>query len=131
MWAYTRNGEKPISIYRCRMHYQSKVNKCVNSRTITDHVLERRILAMLPNAIVEQVEINEKKTAHAVSYERQQAALEKKVERLKILFVNEEISLEEYQRDKRAILDQIAALAPVTRPEPPRAVLQLQWLNIS
>jgi len=126
-----KHGNKRISIYRCRRHYESKTDKCVNTRTITDAALEKMMLGILPNAIVEQVEINEKKTAHAVSYERQQAALEKKVERLKILFINEEISLEEYKRDKRAILDQIAALAPVTRPEPPQAVLALEGLNIS
>ena len=126
-----RNGNKMISVYRCRRHYDWKVNRCVNTRTITDSSLEKMMLGMLPSVIVEQVEINKKKTAPVVDYERQKAALEKKIERLKVLFINEEISLEEYRVDKATLLKQIAELAPVTRPEPPQAILSLQGLNIS
>ena len=116
--------------YRCQKHYCTRVNRCENGKVITDGVIEKRLLDMLPNVIVEQIEVNEKKKAPVVNYERQKAALEKKIERLKVLFVNEEITLEEYRKDKAALLDQIANLAPVTPPEPPQAVLQLQGMDI-
>jgi hypothetical protein len=116
--------------YRCGKHYGPKVNQCPNSKIITDGVIEERLLEMLPNVIIEQVEMHKKKSAPVVSYERQKASLEKKIERLKVLFVNEEISLEEYRVDKATLLKQIAELAPVTPPEPPQAVLQLQGMNI-
>ena len=125
---YRGEGNSPA--YRCRAHYERKVNKCVNTRSISDKTLEKKLLDMLPNVIIEQVEMREKKTTRAVSYERQKAALEKKIERLKILFINEEIGLDEYRADKGKLLDQIAELAPVERPEPSQAILQLEGLNI-
>lgn len=116
--------------YRCQKHYCTKVNRCDNSRIITDGALEKKLLDMLPNVIIEQIEVNEKAKAPVVSYERQKAALEKKIERLKVLFINEEISLEEYKADKSALLDQIANLAPVKPSEPPQAVLSLQGMDV-
>jgi DNA invertase Pin-like site-specific DNA recombinase len=116
--------------YRCQKHYGPKVDQCPNSRIITDGVIEERLLNMLPNVIVEQVEVSEKKKAPVVSYEKQKAALEKKIERLKILFVNEEISLEEYRVDKATLMKQIEELAPVTPPEPPQAILALQGMDV-
>ena len=116
--------------YRCQKHYGPKVDQCPNSRIITDGVIEERLLNMLPNVIVEQVEVIEKKKAPVVSYEKQKAALEKKIERLKILFVNEEISLEEYRVDKATLMKQIEELAPVTPPEPPQAILALQGMDV-
>lgn len=116
--------------YRCQKHYCTRVNRCENSKIITDGVIEKKLLDMLPNVIIEQVEMHKKKSAPAVSYERQKSALEKKIERLKILFVNEEISLEEYRADKATLMLQIEQLALVTLPEPPQAVLQLQGMDI-
>ena len=116
--------------YRCQKHYCTKVNRCDNGKVITDGVLEKKLLDMLQNVIIEQVETHKKKSAPVVSYERQKASLEKKIERLKVLFVNEEISLEEYRNDKAILLMQLNALAPVTPSEPPQAVLQLQGMDV-
>lgn len=116
--------------YRCQKHYCTRVNRCENGKVITDGVLEKKLLDMLPNVIIEQVEMHKKKSAPVVSYERQKAALEKKIERLKVLFINEEISLEEYRVDKATLMKQIAELAPVKPSEPPQAVLQLQGMDI-
>ena len=116
--------------YRCQKHYCTRVNRCENGKVITDGVIEKKLLDMLPNVIIEQVEMHKKKSVPAISYERQKANLEKKIERLKILFVNEEISLEEYRVDKATLMKQIAELAPATPSEPPQAVLQLQGMDI-
>lgn len=118
-------------LYRCPKHYQRYAVKCDNSKVVTEAVLERKLLDMLPNIIIEQIEVHEKRQIPVVSYERQKASLEKKIERLKVLFVNDEISLEEYRVDKATLMLQIEQLTPVTPSEPPQAVLQLQGLNIS
>lgn len=133
MGAGTRKKDKrrPVSLYRCSKRYNRNADRCCNTKTITEPVLERMLLEMLPNIIIEQIEVHEKRQIPVVSYERQKASLEKKIERLKVLFVNDEISLEEYRVDKATLLKQIEELAPVTPPEPPQAVLQLQGLNIS
>lgn len=127
----TRDRRRPTSLYRCAKHFQRVAEKCPNAKIITENVLERELLAMLPNIIIEQVEVHEKRQAPVVSYERQKASLEKKIERLKVLFINDEISLEEYRVDKATIMLQIEQLAPVKPSEPPQAVLALQGLNIS
>jgi len=128
---HVNNSGKSIQAYRCCRHYNRKINRCPNAKMVYEHVLERDLLHRLPNLIVEEVETYQREAAPAVSYERQKAVLEKKIERLKVLFINEEISLEEYRVDKATLLKQIAELAPVTRPEPPEAILSLQGLNIS
>ena len=133
MAAGTRVKEKrkPVSLYRCAKRYNRNADPCCNPKTVTEPVLERMLLEMLPNVIIEQVEIYEEKKRPVANYEKQKAALEKKIERLKVLFINEEISLEEYRHDKAMLQEQIDALAPVRPPEPPQAVLGLQGLNIS
>ena len=133
MGAGTRTREKrmPVSLYRCAKHYNRNSVRCCNTKTITEPVLERMLLEMLPKLIIEQVEINEKKQQPVISYEKQKAALEKKIERLKVLFVNDEISLEEYRVDKAILMKQIGELTPVKPSEPPQAILALQGLNIS
>lgn len=126
-----RNGRGDKSLYyRCKGHYQKLQDRCVNSKVIYESVLEKMLIDMLPDLIVEQVEMHKKRSAPVISYERQKSALEKKIERLKVLFVNDEISLEEYRVDKATLMKQIAELAPVKPSEPPQAVLQLQGMDV-
>ena len=126
-----RNGRGDKSLYyRCKGHYQKLQDRCVNTKVIYESVLEKMLIDMLPDLIVEQVEMHKKRSAPVVSYERQKASLEKKIERLKVLFVNDEISLEEYRVDKATLMKQIAELAPVKPLEPPQAVLQLQGMDV-
>jgi hypothetical protein len=125
-----RKKRRPVSIYRCSKRYRT-ADPCCNQKAITEPVLERMLLEMLPNVIIEKVEIHEKEKKPVISYEKQKAMLEKKIERLKVLFVNEEISLEEYRLDKSILMKQIEELAPVRPSEPPQAILALQGLNIS
>jgi hypothetical protein len=126
-----KSGKKDWLYYRCPKKYNEVVKKCTNKKIINETTFERRLIGMLPSMVVEQVEIHEEKQKPVISYEKQKLTLEKKIERLKILFVNEEISLEEYRKDKQELIDQIASLAPVTPSEPPQAILALQGLNIS
>ena len=126
-----RNGRGDKSLYyRCKGHYQKLQDRCVNSKVIYESVLEKMLIDMLPDLIVEQVEMHKKRSAPVISYERQKSALEKKIERLKVLFVNDEISLEEYRVDKATLMKQIEQLAPVKPSEPPQAVLQLQGMDV-
>ena len=126
-----RNGRGDKSLYyRCKGHYQKLQDRCVNSKVIYESVLEKMLIDMLPDLIVEQVEMHKKRSAPVISYERQKASLEKKIERLKVLFVNDEISLEEYRVDKATLMKQIEQLAPVKPSEPPQAVLQLQGMDV-
>lgn len=124
------SGRKQYLVYRCRRHYLRCESTCDNTKTITDGTIEKMMLDMLPNIIIERVEMDEKKKKPAANYERQKAKIEKKMERLKILFVNEEISLEEYRKDKAELQEQIAKLAPVSPPEPPEAILSLQGMDV-
>lgn len=125
-----RNGKKDWLYYRCPKKYNEVVKKCTNKKIINESTFERRLIGMLPSMVVEQVEMHEEKQKPVVSYEKQKAALEKKIERLKVLFVNEEISLEEYRVDKATLMKQIEELAPVEPSEPPQAILALQGMDV-
>jgi hypothetical protein len=126
-----KSGKKDWLYYRCPKKYNDVVKKCTNKKIINESTFERRLIGMLPSMVVEQVEIHEEKQKPVISYEKQKAALEKKIERLKVLFVDGEISLEEYRVDKATLMKQIEELAPVEPSEPPQAILALQGLNIS
>ena len=125
-----KSGKKDWLYYRCPKKYNEVVKRCTNKKIINESTFERRLIGMLPSMVVEQVEIHEEKQKPVISYEKQKAALEKKIERLKVLFVNEEISLEEYRVDKATLMKQIEELAPVEPSEPPQAILALQGMDV-
>ena len=127
----TRNDRGKLSqYYRCRHHYQRMFDRCENNRTVYEYKLEKMLLDMLPDIVIEETRRLEEQQKPVEDYEKKKKALEKKLERLKVLFVNDEITLDEYRHDKADLLDQIARLAPVTRPEPRGAILSLEGMNI-
>ena len=132
MAGLTRKRERrnPAALYRCSKHYQRYAPKCPNTKVVSESVLERDLLAKLPNLVVERIETHKKQMKPVHNYKKKKATLMKKVDRLKDLYLAEELTLDEYKADKAELLEQIDALEPVTLPEPPEAVFALQGINI-
>lgn len=89
--------KRRYKIYRCMYHYRP-LKSCHNSKSINESKLEKYLVENLKDlafADIQEKE-NEKKS---VDYEKQIAASEKKLARLKELYINELISLEEYKAD--------------------------------
>lgn len=86
-------------VYRCMYHYRP-IPTCDNTKGINEKKLEKYLVANLKNLAFADVKAEDKKKAK--SYEKQIKAIEKKMSRLKELYVNELINLDEYKRDMAA-----------------------------
>lgn len=83
-------------VYRCMFHYRT-IPSCGNTRTLNEAKLEKYLVENIKNLAF--AEINEGKDKERPDYEKQIESLERKIERLKDLYVNELITLDEYKHD--------------------------------
>lgn len=95
--------------YRCHRHYDP-VSHCDGIRARFESTIERRLLEKLPGELekyILEAEIKEKPKADNA---KKRAAIIKKISRLKELYINELISLEEYKADKEKYEIELSAL---------------------
>ena len=95
---YKENAER-YKVYRCMYHYRP-IPTCANTRGINEKKLEKYLVANLKDLAFADVKAEDKKKVK--SFENQIAATEKKMSRLKELYLNELINLDEYKRDMAA-----------------------------
>lgn len=115
-----RNGEKiyKYHCYRCQCHYAPAGRRsCSNGKILHELALEKYLLAQIRPDIEKLVIEYEIGEAAAADNSGKIAALEKKISRLKDLYLNEVISLEEYRADRERLEADLAALRNV--PEKP------------
>lgn len=97
-----------IPQYRCPKHYTRVPAQCTNTKVISETVLEDYLIERIRGEIgalvydVQEAPIRDTRA--------QAAALEAKLKRLKDLYVEELISLEEYKADREAYLEQLEEL---------------------
>lgn len=92
---YKRTGTR-YKIYRCFQHYRT-IKMCPNSKQINEHKLEKYLLQYLEEFAIGSVDVG--KDTESVDYKRLIANTEKKLGKLKDLYLNDLISLEEYKKD--------------------------------
>ena len=95
--------------YRCHGAYPSK--HCHNRKIVFEKSLEQNVLENIKPAIQEYIAEYEIKAAPAVDNAAKRAAVKKKLQRLKDLYLNEEIEMDEYKTDKAKLLQQLDNLA--------------------
>ena len=83
-------------VYRCMYHYRP-IKTCGNTKGINEKKLEKYLVTNLKNLAFADIKAEDKRKVK--SYEKQIASIEKKMSRLKELYVNELINLDEYKRD--------------------------------
>lgn len=83
-------------VYRCMYHYRT-IPTCGNTKSLNEEKLERYLVANLRTLAFS--EINEGKDKDHPDYDKLIEATERKMERLKELYVNELIGLDEYKVD--------------------------------
>lgn len=127
-----KGKRNPATLYRCVRHYQRAGHYCINTKQVTEPVLERQLLSMLPELVIQQVEIEEDRKQVSVDVEKQRKTLERKIDRLKELYINDLIDLEEYKADKTRLLAELDALEDVQTPSetPANALLELVGMNV-
>ena len=90
-------------VYRCQRHFCA-VPACDNQKTMFEKTLEKELLSRITLQGSLEAQVMERKPKKNIK------SLERKIERLKELFVNDLISLDEYKADREAIEAQITAL---------------------
>lgn len=106
----TRRGDRVYKypIYRCAAAYPNK--RCSNRKTVNEHTLERYLLDNIKPLLSEQIAEYEIAASPAVDNAQRRATLLKKIDKLKELFVNDLITLEEFKTDKVEYMRQISEL---------------------
>ena len=99
-----------IPQYRCSWHYNFKPKKCENAKAITESSLEKYLLGNLAEMMNGAILEFEAQAAPARDRTNQIEALQKKVSRLKELYINELITIDEYKADREMYSRQIESL---------------------
>lgn len=87
---------KRYPLYRCMYHYRP-LPVCGNSKSLNERKLEEYLVKNLENLVFADIEVKDKEGI--VDYKKLIEATEKKMLRLKDLYVNELIGLDEYRKD--------------------------------
>ena len=96
--------------YRCPKHFQRTVKQCDNTKVVYEDVLERFLVAQFPALVIDQIEVLEAKQAPIRSAQRERERIERRLDRLKDLYLDEQIDLEEYRKDKEHLLAELDAV---------------------
>lgn len=115
-----------IPQYRCAKHFNRKPSQCPNSKLITENVLENYLIDHLRDKVTDL--IVEYKTAPVRDNSKQIAEIHGKIKRLKELYVNDLISIDEYKADRERYLEQIAKLEQDAQTQPQTDLDALQGL---
>lgn len=103
------NGKLEVTAnYRCAKHYTRVPAQCTNAKVVSESVLEDYLIERIRGeigALVYDVQAAPIRDTRA-----QAAAVEAKLKRLKDLYVEELISLEEYKADREAYISQLEEL---------------------
>lgn len=102
-------------VYRCRGAYPNR--RCENRKVVNEHTLEKYILGNIKPLIRDYLVDYEIKTAPVTDNRQKRAALLRKIDKLKELYVNDAITLDEFKKDKARYMDQVAALPDIAAPE--------------
>lgn len=108
--ARKRSGRNIHLMYRCPKHYQRTVKTCSNAKIVYESVLERYLVAQFPALVINQIEVLEAKQKPIRSAQAERERIERKIDRLKDLYVNDLIDLEEYKTDKERLLADLASI---------------------
>lgn len=105
---YKRSG------YRCKKHFDLKL--CDNKKIFYESVLEKYLITHLEEELKVYVAEVEVATLPVININAKRNQIEAKIERLKELYVNDLITLDEFKLDRAKYLDQLNAL-PQHEPE--------------
>lgn len=100
-----RYKDRRYPLYRCMYHYRP-LPVCGNSKSLNERKLEEYLVKNLENLVFEKVEVGE--SADTIDYAKLIESTEKKMSRLKDLYVNELLTLGEYKKDLDEYQRQIA-----------------------
>lgn len=106
-----RNGHKHKQ-YRCAYRYNFPDHPCINSKVLKESKLEEYLLERIRpdiEGLIVEAEIASKPKKDTT---KRLTAIERKLERLKDLYVNDMISMDEYKADRAHLMAEKASICP-------------------
>jgi len=100
--------------YRCPWRING--HNCINSKQYYEKTLEKRMLDRVKTELKMYIHSMEAKAAPAIDYSAKRKSIEKKITKLKELYINELISLDEFKTD-RAYYEQKIDEIPKVMPQ--------------
>ena len=105
-------------IYRCKHHYCSDgTEKCSNTKIIREDKLEEYLLQNIKITIQDRITQIEEAQKKPNENKKRLAQLHKKLGKLKDLYLNDLITLEEYKNDKSKFQEEIETLQAQPQPQ--------------
>ena len=118
-------------IYICSGHYRA-FQDCINSKSLNEKKLEKYLVENLKTLAFADISVKDKRKA--TNYEKKIANTEKKISRLKELYINELITLDDYKHDLaayKADIDTFKAEARKYRGTDKKALYDLVGRNLA
>lgn len=118
-----RNGDGyyKYPFYRCHGAYPNK--RCVNRKIVFESYIERYLLSNIKDLLQKYIADYEIATAKVVDYDSRRAAILKKIDKLKDLYINDIITMDELKRDKERYIKELESL-PHNQPQKDMAPIQ-------
>ena len=114
---------KRILQYRCPKHYNVKPCRCGNAKVVTEAALEKFLIANITDMLGDAKLRYEAAAAPVRDLSVQRSALNRKISRLKDLYLDEIITKEEYARDREELEKQLLALVDPPLPADPQELI--------
>ena len=96
------------SVYVCRSAYPLK--RCENRKNFFENTVEKYILQNIRPEMEKYIRECEMSQKPVVDHRKKKASIERKIERLKELYLNEIITLDELKKDREKLLQQLTEL---------------------
>lgn len=106
-----RGKEVNLKYYRCPKRYNRGSFGCDNTKGLTEHILERYLLENVRDQLQGIVLKASAEAVPARDNSARIAALEKRLGKLKELYVNDLLTIGEYKQEREDILSEISALS--------------------
>lgn len=113
--------------YRCR--YGAKHVSCDNVKVVKEAVVERYLLSRVRADLERYLADCEQCAAPIRRAGNQRAALEKKIDKLKTLYLNDLITLDEYKADRGRYLEEIEKLSEAPAPKDISGIKKMLDMN--
>lgn len=111
-----RNGDGyyKYPFYRCHGAYPNK--RCINRKIVFESYIERYLLSNIKDLLQKYIVDYEIATAKVIDYDSRRASILKKIDKLKDLYVNDIITMDELKQDKERYIKELESL-PRNQPQ--------------
>jgi len=126
-----KSKNERYKVYRCMGHYRA-IKDCINSKSLNEKKLEKYLVENLKELAFGDISVKDKRKA--TNYDKKIASTEKKISRLKELYLNELITLDDYKHDLatyKADIDTFKAEARKYRGTDKKALYDLVGRNLA